>query len=145
MTSKEALERLKESLEDEVGSFCWINELYGIVLKDLERLEALEKENWAIKSDYDFWCKAVESAELPKLMCEIGQLKQEIEKLKKAIECMKKCVKIIVKDCDFPIYDTPRYTLGIRAHYLEENPNGLIVYIKKEEYELLKEVFENEL
>lgn len=72
-------------------------------------------------------------------------LLDENEKLKNAIECIKKCVKIIVKDCDFPIYDTPRYTLGIRAHYWEENPNGLLVYIKKEEYELLKEVFENEL
>lgn len=89
------------------------------ILKDLERLEALEKENKEIEELYlnenKHWCETIDS------------LRKENEKLKKAIEILKRRVISLkgIKDCESAT-EYNRYTsLGL---------------ITQQEYELLKEV-----
>jgi hypothetical protein len=134
MTSKEALEELREDLEDNDFDKKYIKRIYNTIKQDLERLEVLEKDNKRLK---DFWLETTNK--LVTVETENEQLKdsikikqkqvnkcidtltQENEKLKKAIEILKDYTFIEFDDVDI---------------YLKSS-NCPLSY---QEYKLLKEV-----
>ena len=135
MTSKEALQQIMK-IYGETGSLEGTYDLFLIIKQDLDRLEVLETTLLEYRDqEHLYWETAQNNA----------SLRKENEKLKKVLEILKKYYKIIVKDCDFPIYEKPQYTLGIRFHSWNEKPEGLIAYITKEDFKLLKEVMNNEV
>jgi hypothetical protein len=142
-TIKQDLERLERLEIENRNNEKVVADSVKLMNRNLElqgRLEMLEKENKELKGLVDSLNKEqILEVEM------IFDLEIENEKLKKAIECMKKYYKIVVCECDFPIYEKVHtYTLGIRFHDWSEKSEGLIEHIFKEEYELLKEVLENE-
>ena len=137
MTSKEALDKLytardENLLYDQCGIIFSID-LFNIVKKDLERLEALEKENEKLSIEIDDLLDdkielVVKNKQQDML---IGKLIQENEKLKQAIDIIK---------------DKFKFELGVSVvkekycYSLEFLFNNQYFSITKEEYELLKEV-----
>lgn len=122
MTSKEAL---KEWLEITIPYSYWLqaHDYKETIEQDLERLEKLEKEYPELK--------AQTYKDYIQLLYNQSYLIAEVEKYKKAIELLKKCVgfKLVIDSVDS--------VRGIEAKYEYSD-------ISKKEYELLKEVLENE-
>lgn len=134
MNSKEALEKIlshKESLGYDdayeppyyCGEFC-IGEIYQeeekIILKDLDRLEKLEKENKELRKSIKSWNETA------------GNLLKENIKLKKAIEILKDSLGLTL------YHNKPLNTYSVELMCFEEH---LGKHINQEEYGLLKEVF----
>lgn len=120
MTNKRILEQLYNA--SQIGTTSKENEkvlkdYYKVVLRDLNRLEKLEKENKELRKSIKSWNENV------------GNLLKENTKLKKAIEIIKE------KKVDIP---------KLLANDFN-NYNALAVFfgfkqLTQEEYELLKEV-----
>lgn len=137
MTSKEALKYLladSELLycehEEDIKFYLEAEKEYNIVLKDLDRLEKLEKENQVLREKVNHFknvknrmrrnCKFYEK--------ENNKLKNVIEILKDKLEIAPYHNKILdIYSVDFLRFDPP----------VSFNSN-------KKEYELLKEVLEND-
>lgn len=146
MTGKECLERLKSMptcSECELYGSCFdkplCNELYNTIEKDLDRLEKLEKENQTLnqtiqtirqnaRNDY------VEFEILKDCIKDLtnicNEFQEENAKLKKAIEILKEKLDISIFDVFINITINQK---TIKTHHLTQ-----------QEYELLKEVIENE-
>lgn len=133
MTSKEALEELKIYLP---AIYSEVAKCLNTIKQDLERLEQLEKENQELKD------KLKEPKYKVFMGCRGGGrqfaqhveiIKKEKQKLKKAIEIIKDSLHLKV---DFYDYDYD-YKFIIKV-------GGLFEHISSEEYELLKEVLEDD-
>ena len=125
MTSKEALEIIifrltshKEDLELRETD----KKVIEIIKQDLERLEALKKENVELRQEVS----ALEDYSYD-VDCEKEFLIKENEKLKKVIEILKE--HLYVKELDID------YILEFNSLYSN--------HLTKQEFELLKEVLEN--
>ena len=124
MTSKEALERYYSNLlYGNSGFQTDEEELEGLnaIKQDLERLEALEKENVELRQEVS----ALEDYSYD-VDCEKEFLIKENEKLKKVIEILKE--HLYVKELDID------YILEFNSLYSN--------HLTKQEYELLKEVLD---
>lgn len=132
MTSKEALEYLTSkvftggnSILETEAEIC-----ANVIKQDLERLKALEKEN---KEYFEIITKQaylLNNKHIDRPFIEI--LQQENEKLKKAIEIIKNKLELE--------FNLDEYWKGVHYHLWSENG----CEITKQEYELLKEVLDNE-
>lgn len=121
MNSKEALDKLYDGYQYGMNG----RSLYDIIKLDLERLEMLEKQNKLLNETKDSVNKVLE---------DLGKINEENAKLKKAIE--------ILGD-NFPIRFLGYNKYGAKPY--EIMINGYIQGFDKEPYELLKEVFKNEI
>ena len=123
MTSKEALEELKDYLIKPINKSSefneWVIEIYDTIKQDLERKEQLEKENKELKEKYKH------RAETSHELCEA------LKNYEKAIEIIK-LTKV----------DT---LLLLRTKSLKEyNSQYELNKLTQQEYELIKEVLGNE-
>lgn len=146
MTSKEALERLlmlarpcAYEVREHRNSYC--DMLENTIKQDLERLEVLEKKNQELYEKVNH-LKNVKNRW--RRNCKF--LEKENEKLKQALDILKEKPEILMiraesfYQCD---YDENYF-----AEYFVYDSAGddirTLIYITKEQYELLKEVFGNE-
>ena len=122
MTSKEALEKFKLLYESKCKSsnnIIGFDMCYTTIKQDLERLEELEEENQDLKDN-------------EKIITDYGyNLVIENEKYKKAIEILKMQTSIENIKCE----NGNIYIVDI---------GDISLLITQQEYELLKEVLENE-
>lgn len=142
MTSKEALEKIKERLflkeNDYVKTFipCILK-----ISQDLERLEKLEKENKELNELYE--SKTILNRNQYIILEELNEknltLSQENAKLKKVIGILEKRLGIKIKVC---INGGCSISILVNDRLITPN-NEYLKYIDKEEYELLREVLEN--
>ena len=124
MTSKEALEIIifrLTSHEEDLELRETDKKVIEIIKQDLERLEALEKENVELRQEVS----ALEDYSYD-VDCEKEFLIKENEKLKKVIEILKE--HLYVKELDID------YILEFNSLYSN--------HLTKQEYELLKEVLD---
>lgn len=128
MTSKEALEILYRNcpmtvIREDDNISLYAQYLVEVITQDLERLEKLEKEYPELK--------AQTYKDYIQLLYNQSYLIAEVEKYKNSIELLKKYVgfKLVIDSVDG--------VRGINAKYDYSD-------ISKKEYELLKEVLENE-
>lgn len=138
MTSKEIIQKIIVKLEDDLQHYTMVDidivkakyiELeikdYKQILQDLERLEVLEQS----------YKKVVESI----VHYEYTKQRLENEKLKKVIEILKDKLGLKAK------YSKSFFSDKIEDYYLDAYSDIHIDYtISLQEYELLKEVLENE-
>ena len=125
MTSKEALEIIifrLTSHEEDLELRETDKKVIEIIKQDLERLEALKKENVELRQEVS----ALEDYSYD-VDCEKEFLIKENEKLKKVIEILKE--HLYVKELDID------YILEFNSLYSN--------HLTKQEFELLKEVLEN--
>jgi stress response protein YsnF len=159
MNSKEALEQLRDKAQllalfmgkDAGDHLVNVDTLYNTIKQDLERLEALEKENIELKkfeTDYHIalaFCEASkeEKQELAKenqqLLVNKNVAQALAIKYKKAIEIIKKIVSIPLED-DFAKVNIDKVTKE-ETHYYALSIKYLI---DEQEYELLKGVLSND-
>lgn len=126
MTSKEALEIIifrLTSHEEDLELRETDKKVIEIIKQDLERLEALKKENVELRQEVS----ALEDYSYD-VDCEKELLIKENEKLKKVIEILKE--HLYVKELDID------YILEFNSLYSN--------HLTKQEFELLKEVLGNE-
>jgi DNA anti-recombination protein RmuC len=90
MTSKEALEELREDLEDNDFDKKYIKRIYNTIKQDLERLEVLEKDNKRLK---DFWLETTNK--LVTVETENEQLKDSIKIKQKQVN---KCIDTLTQE-----------------------------------------------
>lgn len=123
MTSKEAKIHIIDTINGDMNKEYFINEILPKIEKDLDRLEKLEKENKELKERYKH--RAETSNDLCKA---VKQYEKVIEILKSNLylEFNDKCNNICLKRDK---YDECDYT---------------IIFPSKEDYDLLKEVLEND-
>lgn len=147
MTSKEALKYLladSELLycehEEDIKFYLEAEKEYNIVLKDLDRLEKLEKENELLKLDNQDLHNQIKKnvkEHYKEFMEDYDCLLEEYHELYKVWEKLKKVIEIL-KDY-FEIW---------LNYEEEENFGGFEIsgylQINKQEYELLKEMLEND-
>lgn len=142
MTSKEALEQLEQYITNEKGRLSIFIKLYFEIIKqDLERLEALKKENKELKQILE----KAEEVEQENLILKIDneqlnhianeRLKKN-EKLKKAIDILKD--RLCVRNGTLS-FTRDSYYLGIKGSFKD------IKELTQQEYDLLKEVLGNEI
>ena len=146
MTSKEALENLYNMACVEAGQkqqfITYAREIehnenvkkhYDIIKQDLERLKQLEKENQDLKEKLQL-TETARQLIYNELKCCSG-MSEYIEKLKKAIDILKNIIILPIEN------DISRVDNKGNNYYI-------LRYIKRllneQEYELLKEVLEND-
>ena len=134
MTSKQKVQEIAAY----VKSNCYDVEMYldcdkyeKDILKDLERLEMLEKQNKLLNETKDSVNKVLE---------DLGKINEENIKLKKAIELLKDKLNLIVEEDFFPPAYNDMSDYGEYNWYLEVFDE--FIDLKDYEYELLKEVLE---
>lgn len=128
LNSKEALEHICKNCDNECCPYIHYEKsrcaFYGVIKQDLDRLEKLEKENQELKERYKH------RAETSNDLC------KAVKQYEKAFDIVTyKSVNILIlKYCIAKGGGVETYNL----HYKTEEP------ITQEEYELLKEVIEND-
>ena len=60
MTSKEAKTHIVDTINGDMNKEYFINELLPLILKDLDRLEELEKENAKLKKAFNKACEMLD-------------------------------------------------------------------------------------
>ena len=139
MNSKKALENIKYApgfmgghsrYKSVLESRIPFLEDIEIIKQDLDKLENLEKENQELKN-------TILSLELD--TC-IPELRKENSKLKEVIKILEDNLQLVLKQDIDPLINRKIYEVEISRNY--KIYSGF--KITQEEYELLKEVFENE-
>ena len=137
MTSKEALKELCSRCYVE-SDLCSCHPRYNggkvnntcslrdAILQDLDRLEMLEKQNKLLNETKDSVDKVLE---------DLGKINEENAKLKKAIKTLNRFVSLT--KCK------NKKTNKWEAHFMYSLAKSVL--ITQEEYDLLKEVLENEI
>jgi hypothetical protein len=142
MTPREALSELCDLATPNGDCLNYVIGLSGIILKALDRLELLEKENQALKKDniikYEYLIEAQKK--------QIAKLEKENEKHKKVLNFLKELFNL--KSCSIFEKVNNGYTLDFvlswhNSCYEECVDNSKITYISEEIHDLLKEVLEN--
>ena len=128
LNSKESLEHICKNCDNECCPYIHYEQsrcsFYGVIRKDLDRLDKLEKENKELKERYKH------RAEISNDLC------KAVKQYEKAFDIVTyKSVNILIlKYCIAKGGGVETYNL----YYTTEEP------ITQEEYELLKEVLEND-
>ena len=135
---EEAYDFLKETDKESATYVLTDMKLYEEILKDLERLEMLEKENQELKEkieisqkankELSFTANAYAKAQKPYI--------EKIQKLEKAIEILKDKLKIeLIENLNIPHEPLSKIKCCLQSEIW-------IKGITQQEYELLKEVLE---
>lgn len=136
MTSKEAKTHIIDTLNGDMNKECFINELLPEILKDLDRLEELLKENQELKDTNMKYAKLIDDFQAKNMRLE--KAIEIIEKELKVLEIIKnKCVNVnTLINCIIGAIEPLEF-------YNEKVSTNL--KLTKDEYELLKGVLEYDL
>lgn len=143
MTSKDALERLKEETQPNTYTLNHNDEDFAIIEKALERLEKFAHENASLhteieslQSENEIWKKAIENSNkaydvlMQNSNIQFLNQNQEIFKLKKVIEILKDYLMIKV-------------SINRNNEYCLDACDYAIPHLNKEQYDLLKEYLDD--
>ena len=129
MTSKEAKTHIIDTLNGDMNKEYFINELLPEILKDLERLEKMEKENQELAKTLELYNEKFAGHERVKT-----DLIQENQKLKKAIEI----IKSKEVDITYFLYSNSYVFYNFYAIENELEP------LSSQEYDLLNEMIHHD-
>ena len=152
MTSKEALKYLladSELLycehEEDIKFYLEAEKEYNIVLKDLDRLEKLEKENELLKLDNQDLHNQIKKnvkEHYKEFMEDYDCLLEEYHELYKVWEKLKKVIEILKYKLEIAPYHNKILDI-YSVDFLRFDP-PVSFNSNKKEYELLKEVLDND-
>ena len=129
MTDKEAKTHIIDTLNGDMNKEYFINELLPEILKDLERLEKMEKENQELAKTLELYNEKFAGHERVKT-----DLIQENQKLKKAIEI----IKSKEVDITYFLYSNSYVFYNFYAIENELEP------LSSQEYDLLNEMIHHD-